>query len=50
MESIHQLVNSYLWESDKVTSALSSHAELTGGGQSCREARCNLKLQSGVNS
>jgi len=49
-DSIHQLVNSQLWECDNVTLPLSSHGELADGGRSCREVRRKLKLHSGVNS
>jgi hypothetical protein len=33
-DSIHQLVNSQLWECDEVTLPLSSYRELADGGQS----------------
>jgi len=46
----HQLVNSQLWECDKVTLPLSSHGEMADGGRLCMEARRKLKLHSGVNS
>ena len=49
-DTIHQLVNSQLWECDKVTLSLSSRGELADGGRSCREARRKLKLHSAVNS
>jgi hypothetical protein len=32
-DSIYQLVNSQLWECDKLTLPLSSHGELADGGQ-----------------
>jgi len=48
--SLHQLVNSQLWECDKVTLPLSSHGELAYSGRSYRESRRKLKLHSLVNS
>ena len=46
----HSLVNSQLWECDKVTLPLSSHGELADGGRLCMPASRMLKLHSGVNS
>ena len=48
-DSFHQLVNSQPWECDKVTLPVSCQGELADGGRSCRKARRNLKLHSGVN-
>jgi hypothetical protein len=48
-DSLHQLVNSQLLESAKMTLPLSSHCELADGGQSCGGARRMLKLYSVVN-
>ena len=48
-DCIHQLFNLQPWECDTVTLPLSSHGELPGGGQFCREGCRKLMLHSGVN-
>ena len=47
-DSIHELVESQLWECDEVTLPLTYHGELAGGCRACMEARWELKLHSGV--
>jgi len=49
-DSIHLLVDSQMWECDKVTLPLSSDGEVVDGGQSCQEAPRKRKLHWGVNS
>jgi len=49
-DSIQQIMDSESWECDKVTLHFSAHGEIVEGRWSCREARQELKLHSGVNS